>query len=680
MPHAFVSYVRDNTPEVERLVRDLRLAGVEVWFDRDALKAGGRWAEAIVAGIEAGGYFLACFSKEYASRERTYMDEELAVARAVLRQRSDGDAWLIPLLLNRCTPSDVGLAADPVIGAVHCVAMFPDWADGMRRILDTVSPERSFGRRLNTMPGAARPRADGKAPMLALDFGTSHSLLAYRDEMLEWSAVRGADGRSLHPSVVTFADNWDYWVCSEGAEAASRRPDRSVQHIKRLLAAGREVTVGHKRFDAVTLASLVIRHLRDCAEQQLGVPVEQVITSAPAEYNWEQQAALVSACERAGLKVYRLIPESNAAGLLVSDWVKERPDIRKRLEVEFQGDMPVLVVDVGGGTTDISVVLVSLLDGDFAHEVLLTIGDNELGGLDYDAAIHSVIRAAYIDPLIAKGLRWTAADDQRLQLQARHAKEMLSRSERFSLVVADLETRPGQLETMTFPVDRESLFGALGRLDERLRGLIDVAVSAYAESDASRDSPTIRAVILGGQGSKVWTIAEFLRRRFAGLEVESRYQESAVSLGLSAFASVLDGRRSDLLLLNATTRGAGFRFRKRLPVADDKDVLSPRYDVSLVAQQDNEIALLFKAGTTIPTKLITAFRTRGPGELRIDLLELNRAQQPVSTLATLRAALPDGDMTLTLDVEVIDGPTFIYQLQDRDRRMLDKHVCRLRSA
>ena len=115
MPHAFVSYVRDNSSEVERLVRDLRSAGVEVWYDRDSLKAGSRWAEAIAAGIESGGFFLACFSKEYASRERTYMDEELVVARALMAQRRDDRSWLIPLLLNGCTPGGVGLLTDPVL-------------------------------------------------------------------------------------------------------------------------------------------------------------------------------------------------------------------------------------------------------------------------------------------------------------------------------------------------------------------------------------------------------------------------------------------------------------------------------------------------------------------------------------------------------------------------------------
>ena len=228
MPHTFISYVRDNTRKVIRLVRDPRLAGVEVWFDRDALKAGGRWAEAIVSGIEDGGFFLACFSKEYASRERTYMDEELAVARAVLRQRGRGYDWLVPLLLNKLTASDVGLASDPVLGALHCVAMSPDWADGIRRILTTVSPERSFGRKLNSVLTTDRPRANDKPPLLGLDFGTSHSLLAYRNAKLEWTAVQGADGRSFHPSVVTFSDNWDYWVCSEATEAASRRPERSA--------------------------------------------------------------------------------------------------------------------------------------------------------------------------------------------------------------------------------------------------------------------------------------------------------------------------------------------------------------------------------------------------------------------------------------------------------------------
>ena len=672
MPHVFVSYVRDNTPEVECLVRDLRLAGVEVWYDRDSLKAGSYWAEAIVAGIESGGFFLACFSKEYASRERTYMDEELVVARAMLAQHRENRSWLIPLLLNGCTPGGVGLVADPVLGALHCVSMSPEWADGIRRILETVSPERSFGRCLNELPAQQQPVTKISAPLLALDFGTSQSLLAYRGENLEWVAIRGADGRSFHSSVATFADNWDYWVCAEAADAATRRPERSVAHIKRLLARGDEVSIGHKRFDAVTVASLVIRHMRDCAERQLGVPVERVVASVPADYSRPQKAALVRACERAGLTVVRLIAEPNAAALLTSDWLRERPDLSSRKN-DWDTDVVVLVVDVGGGTTDVSIVEVASLEDDRNFEVLVTIGDNELGGMDYDAAIHRFIRESIIDPLICKGMCWTPIDDQRLLLYARQAKEALSRSEHCAIVMPDVETRPGQLETLSVDVDRASLTGAVRLLDARLHKLIDGALSAIGQGQVTAEPRTIGAVLLGGQGSKLWTIAQSLQSRFVGIDIETRYQENAVSLGLSSQCAVLDGRRGDLLLIDATTRGVGMRYWNELAATDNK--LDPTHEISLSPDKNKRIASLVSADSPIPTKGEVTFRARGPGHLGIDLLELDRTEQPTGLLSTLQADLPVGDSLLQLVVDIDANDKRIYRLLDRERQqVLDEQV------
>ncbi len=675
MPHAFVSYVRDNSSEVERLVRDLRSAGVEVWYDRDSLKAGSRWAEAIVAGIESGGFFLACFSKEYASRERTYMDEELVVARALMAQRREDRSWLIPLLLNGCTPGGVGLLTDPVLGALHCVSMSPEWADGMRRILETVSPERSFGRCLNALPAQQSRISGTAAPLLALDFGTSQSLLAYRGDNLEWVAIRGSDGRSFHPSVVTFADNWDYWVCAEAADAATRRPERSVAHIKRLLARDAEIGIGHKRFDAVTIASLVIRHMRACAERQLGVPVERVVASVPADYSQPQKAALVRACEQAGLKIARLIAEPTAAALLTSDWLRERPHLSPRKN-DGDDDVVVLVVDVGGGTTDVSVVEVASIEEDRQFEVLVTIGDNELGGMDYDSAIHAFIRESIIDPLVRKGMCWTPIDDQRLLLYVRQAKEALSRSEHCAIVIPDVETRPGRLETLTLDVDRSSLTGALKALDARLHKLIDGALSAIRQVQGTAGPPTIGAVLLGGQGSKLWTIAESLQSRFVGIDIEKQYQENAVSLGLSSQSAVLDGRRGDLLLINCTTRGVGIRYRDELAATDDK--LEPTHEISLSPDKNKKIASLISADTSIPTIRVLTFKASGPGHLSIDLLELDKAAQPTCLLSTLQTDLPVEDSVLQLVVDIDANDNLHFRLKDRERQqLLDEQDLRL---
>jgi hypothetical protein len=87
MSHVFVSYVREDSSDVERLVFHLRSAGVEVWIDREDIPPGARWKDTIRNAIRTGMFFIPCFSKAYLGRTKTYMNEELGLAIEELRLR-----------------------------------------------------------------------------------------------------------------------------------------------------------------------------------------------------------------------------------------------------------------------------------------------------------------------------------------------------------------------------------------------------------------------------------------------------------------------------------------------------------------------------------------------------------------------------------------------------------------
>jgi len=52
MPHVFVSYVREDASQVNRLCADLAQFGVKVWLDKDNIKPGARWKDAIRDAIK----------------------------------------------------------------------------------------------------------------------------------------------------------------------------------------------------------------------------------------------------------------------------------------------------------------------------------------------------------------------------------------------------------------------------------------------------------------------------------------------------------------------------------------------------------------------------------------------------------------------------------------------------
>lgn len=72
MKHVFISYIRENKQAVDKLHQELESRGVEVWLDRRDLGTGSRWKRKIREAIQQGAFFIACFSKEYHGREKTY--------------------------------------------------------------------------------------------------------------------------------------------------------------------------------------------------------------------------------------------------------------------------------------------------------------------------------------------------------------------------------------------------------------------------------------------------------------------------------------------------------------------------------------------------------------------------------------------------------------------------------
>ncbi len=677
MEHVFVSYVRDNEAEVRRLVDALRGAGVEVWFDRDSLQAGSRWQDAIARSIHDGAFYIACYSAEFAARAQTYMHEELALARAMLHEPVAATRnWCLPVLVGGGSAAEAGLANDPDFGTLHSVDFHSDPLEALRHILAVVSPERSMGRCLNVLPSASAVPLPGDA-LLALDFGTSNSLLALADPEHGWNPVRDAEGRIYFPTAITFAENWDYWVGQEAAAAAYRRPERCVTGMKRLLASGGEARIAHKRFDSVTLASLVLRHMRDCAARQFGRSVTDVVMAAPAEYTSAQVIALLRACELAGLRVRRFVPEPNAAALLAAQWLDKRPDLLDRTSVAPSA--VVLIIDIGGGTTDVSALEVAWFDGEWQFEVLSTRGDNELGGMDYDEALRSHLRAALMSQPESSELIWAPSDEARLLDQARLAKERLAVAHTATITLPDVQTREGELCTVQLELDRPTALKAVEPVDARLRQKVEAAMADLERDFELRqrhgDPKCLAGVLLAGQGSKLWTVAEYLHRRFEHISIESGFQESAVCRGLVLQSAVLRGQRADMLLLDVTTFAVGMRYLRRIERLGEESI----YRVDPAPERNPHVAELIRVDTTIPTKISQSFSTNGPGELSFDVVELNRTGELVGVLASLRLPLAPGRCELTVDVDIWADRRMRFQLLDERHHPLTSAELRLSS-
>jgi prophage maintenance system killer protein len=142
MPHAFLSYVRENAATVDRLASDLTARGVLVWLDRERIMPGQRWRDAIRDGIRSGDVFIACFSAEYLARDRSYMNEELTLAIEELRQRPMNHSWFIPVSLDGSSIPARAIGPGETINDLQWVNLASDWNRGVDMIAKTITGRR----------------------------------------------------------------------------------------------------------------------------------------------------------------------------------------------------------------------------------------------------------------------------------------------------------------------------------------------------------------------------------------------------------------------------------------------------------------------------------------------------------------------------------------------------------
>lgn len=138
--HVFISYVREDSAEVDRLQRALESAGVRVWRDTADLWPGEDWRRKIRHAITNNALvFVACFSSASNAREVSYQNEELLLAIEQLRLRPPDELWLIPIRFDNCDIPDREIGAGRTLDSIHCADLFGDTYDkDIARLVTTV--------------------------------------------------------------------------------------------------------------------------------------------------------------------------------------------------------------------------------------------------------------------------------------------------------------------------------------------------------------------------------------------------------------------------------------------------------------------------------------------------------------------------------------------------------------
>jgi len=208
------------------------------------------------------------------------------------------------------------------------------------------------------------------SPIVGIDLGTTHSLVArFTGGRVEY--LPNDLGETLTPSAVAYDEGSRKLVTGRIAkDIAATRPELAALAFKRDMGTDRKYNVGPHALSAVELSAYVLDALRTDAERALGETVTRAVVTVPAYFDEGQRAATKQAAELAGLVVERMINEPTAAALAYGL-------AQKNEECRY------LVLDLGGGTFDVSVV--ELFEGMFAVKGVA--GESRLGGEDFTQAL-----------------------------------------------------------------------------------------------------------------------------------------------------------------------------------------------------------------------------------------------------------------------------------------------------
>lgn len=138
--HAFLSYVREDAREVNKVQTRLEAAGIRVWRDTRDLWPGEDWRQKIREAVTADALaFIAFISEASCVRTRSYQNEELLLAIEELRLRPPGRPWLIPVRLDDCSMPSCDLGGGRTLDSLQRVDLFgDDWEVRVERLVAAV--------------------------------------------------------------------------------------------------------------------------------------------------------------------------------------------------------------------------------------------------------------------------------------------------------------------------------------------------------------------------------------------------------------------------------------------------------------------------------------------------------------------------------------------------------------
>jgi len=268
------------------------------------------------------------------------------------------------------------------------------------------------------------------------------------------------------------------------------------------------------------LLSMILLKKKEDAEKFLGQPVTDTVIAVPANFNSSQRSAIKGAGTIAGLNVLRIINEPTAAALTYG------------FNNEIDKEENVLIVDIGGGTFDASIININ----NNAFTVKATVGDTNLGGEDFTNRLvehfSKEFKAKY-----NKDLSTNFKSLRRLREQCEKVKHTLSS---FTDASIDIDYLFDDID-FSSTISRSCFEDLNNDLFEKIIQSIEKVVM-----DSKLEKSDIHEIVLVGGSTRIPKIRDMISSYFDNKNINKTVNvDEAVTCGAAVQAAILSGNVSE---------------------------------------------------------------------------------------------------------------------------------------